>query len=98
MKNESMTELDKLYSFCKNEIGLHHDALYDDSCFKFDFAFALLAFCSDWHGGQNSDLYALQSALSLEWEFEPNMAWYDEEEIAQFEVYQWLEEKFEVKK
>lgn len=87
-----MSDLDKLYEEAK--IQFSEECWDGDELFKFDFAFALLAFCSDWHSGMMSELYKLSSALSIEWQFEPKMSWYDEEEWSQKNIYDWLEEKF----
>lgn len=91
-ENENLSDLDKLHVECCNELG------EDKECknFQFDFAFALLAFCNDWHSGMSSDLYALSSALTLEWEFNCNMDYYDESNCQQRMIYEWLETKQEI--
>ena len=92
-----MSDLDELYDKVKTEIFPNHDdGSGDTSQFKFDFAFALLAFCCDWHSGMMSDLYVLMSALTLEWRFEANRSWYDEDNFCQKEIYDWLSNEFDV--
>jgi hypothetical protein len=83
------SDLERLYNEYLDEFGA-------DSDDKFDFAFALLAFCNDWHSGMGSELYALSSALYLEWQFEPNYSYYDPDNIDQRMIYEWLETKQEI--
>lgn len=82
-----MSLLDETYEEAKEKFCVDDD----DSLFKFDFAFALLAFCNDWHDGMSSTLYGLSSALTLEWQFDCGMDYMAKDNEEQNRIYQWLE-------
>jgi hypothetical protein len=98
MRNEldEISQLDQLYNEARAAI---YEAEYDDddSCYKFDFAFALQKICSECHSGQWSELYALMSALSLEWQFNMGMETFDEDNPDQMACFEWLKDKLKVR-
>lgn len=94
-EREDMSDLDKLFEKCKESVCW--DEYEGDKGLKFSFAFALLKICSECHDGMGSHLYALMSALSLEWDFEPNCACYDEDDCEQKECFEFLLDELEVR-
>jgi len=93
-----MSALEELYSEAFETFKSDFDLEHDDIGFKFSFAFALREICNLYHGGMWSELYILSSALSLEWQFESPYESYDGEDVEQKEVYEWLKDKFDLKK
>lgn len=87
-----MSYLEELYSKAKDVIL--EDG--DDSCFKFSFAFALQKICSECHGGMYSTLYALMSALSLEWQFSMGMEEFNLDDPEQSACFEWLKKELDV--
>jgi len=89
---ETKSELEQLFNKAKKE--LYYD---DENCFKFSFAFALHKVCSECHSGQWSELYALLSALSIEWDFSMGMASFDYDDDEQVSCFDWLIDEFDLK-
>lgn len=90
-----MSKLTELFEKCKTNVLCNS---YDDYIdLKFSFAFALNKICNECHGGMGSELYALSSALYLEWDFNPGMSDYDEEDYEQVECFEWLLDELEVR-
>lgn len=92
-KGVNVSELNKLFNECKENI--YHEC---EVGLKFSFAFALYKICSECHGGQRSELYALMSALSIEWQFEQRCSGYDSYDFEQFECFEFLIDKLNVRK
>jgi hypothetical protein len=98
-ENVEKGDIDNLWNKIKSDptVSIYIDPYEDEAAYKFDFAFALTAFSANWSKDMDY-IYQLGCALTLEWEFKPNMAWYDpENEPMQKDIYDLLEEIFEVK-
>lgn len=87
-----ISDLDELYNKARAEIFPNHDdGSGDDHIFKFDFTFALLAFCSE-----VNVVHSLKDELFIKWGLEATALLYDSENMCQREIYDWLGNEFNV--
>ena len=99
--DRTASDLENLYIRCFCDVFLA-DWDWDDNEepafkveFKFDFAHALHQFTQDHCHVQDDPLYALNCALSSEWDFKPSMSGYTPDDDSQSRLYSWLEDHFD---